>query len=111
MTNSLTPIPETPLGKELAKHLLGRSTMGAVTGDVLRFAGYTITEALDALFMQEEQPGPPLQVFGTDPNVPIGETWVNAALDGSIRFLRKKSLRSWWIGAPFRSRSRGVPLC
>ncbi len=98
MNYSLEPIEANPLGKENAMHLLNRSTMGSARDDYHSFAALTISEALDLLLDAGVPPPPPLQIFGTDPNVPFGDTWVDAPLDGNVRFNRKKSLRSWWTG-------------
>ena len=98
MNYLLDQIENTPLGKMKAKHLLNRALFGPRREEINLFSTYTITEALDILLANEEDPGPPLHVFGDDPNVPFGETWVDAALDGDVRAKRKKSLRSWWMG-------------
>ncbi len=98
MNYSLAPVTDLPLGKEISTHLLNRVLVGPRKEEILHFANLTITEAINELLTVEDPPDPPLQAFGTDPNVPIGDTWVDSALDGSIRFLRKKSIRSWWTG-------------
>jgi len=98
MNYSLNPIAETPLGKDRAKHLLNRTIFGANKSEYEQFAALTISEALDILLADSSSPDPPLQIWGEDPNVAFGESWVDAALDSNIRSDRKKSLRSWWIG-------------
>ena len=63
-----------------ASHLLRRSTFG-VPNDVIQesiAAGLNATIA--ALFGSKELPDPPINYdYAEDPNVAIGETWVNAA--------------------------------
>lgn len=98
MIHSLEPITDTPIGRRNAIHLLNRSLFGTTLSEINEFSGLTIGEALDRLLDPAELPGPPLQVFGTDPNIPFGEPWVDAAPDSNVRARRKKSLRSWWIG-------------
>lgn len=98
MNYSLDPIADIPMGKQKALHLLNRAMIGPSGTDVEQFAELTIEESMDILLDPGTEPGPPLQVFGTDPNVAQGETWVDAALDGAVRFRRKKSYWSWWIG-------------
>ena len=98
MNYSLNPIEESPLGIERARHLLNRTLFGAARSQIDKFALLTISEALDILLEDSSPPEPPLQIWGDDPNVAFGETWVDAALDSNLRFRRKKSLWSWWIG-------------
>jgi uncharacterized protein (DUF1800 family) len=98
MNYSLDAIDDSPLGIERARHLLNRTLLGYTRKTLEDFAILNIDEALDILMLQGIIPDPPLQVFNEDPNVAFGETWVDAAPDGSVRFIRKKSLRSWWTG-------------
>lgn len=86
------------MGRERAKHLLNRTLFGAKRSDIDQFAALTISEALDILLADSSPPEPPLQIWGDDPNVAFGETWVDAALDSDLRFKRKKSLWAWWMG-------------
>jgi uncharacterized protein (DUF1800 family) len=99
MNHSLDPIDDSPLGTERAKHLLNRTLLGYPRAILEQCAQMTINEVLDMLLEPGTTPGPPLQVFGDDPNIAFGESWVDAAPDGSIRSARKKSLRSWWVGS------------
>ena len=98
MNLSLEPISENPLGRLNARHLLNRCLFAPTRSEITEFAEFTIGDALERLLDPGLQPGPPLQVFGTDPNIAFGETWVDAAPDSSVRGSRKKSLRAWWIG-------------
>jgi uncharacterized protein (DUF1800 family) len=44
-------------------------------------------------------PPPPLNVsFGSDQNVPLGQSWVEAATSGSVQGYRRNSLRHWGMG-------------
>lgn len=83
MNYSIDPIEDVPLGMERARHLLNRTVFGTGREDIERFATLTITQALEILLGETIAPDPPLQVFGEDPAVPFGETWVDAALNGT----------------------------
>ena len=98
MNYSLNQIEDGPLGVARASHLLNRALFGPRRQEIEQFSNLSITQAIDQLLSTEPAPGPPLQVFGEDPNVPFGTTWVESVPDGAVRFLRKKSLRSWWMG-------------
>lgn len=84
------------------KHLLRRTMFGAIKADVDYFvnAGLnnTITELLTA---PGSPPTPPLNTYSSqynDPNVPAGQTWVNAPADPQANGVRTKSFKSWWTG-------------
>ncbi|MCF8380129.1 MAG: DUF1800 domain-containing protein [Bacteroidales bacterium] len=98
MNYSLDAIDDSPLGIERARHLLNRTLSGYNRKTLEDFAILNIHEALDILTLQGNIPDPPLQVFNEDPNVAFGESWVDASPDSTVRFVRKKSLRSWWTG-------------
>ncbi len=83
-----------------ASHLLRRSTFG-VPNDVIQesiAAGLNATIA--ALFGSKELPDPPINYdYAEDPNVAIGETWVNAAYiaRGEVVGYRNRSFAAWQI--------------
>ena len=84
-----------------AAHLLRRCLFGPKRNEIAGATQLGLSETLDYLFDERPMPDPPLN-FGRDddPDVAIGETWVDAprTYDGSLNFYRKKSLRAWWIG-------------
>lgn len=84
------------------KHLLRRAMFGATKADVDYFvnAGFnnTITELIT---LTGTPPVPPLYTYTTqynDPNVPFGQTWVNAPADPNATGVRTKSFKGWWTG-------------
>src|SRR3954463_2600814 len=85
-------------------HLLKRTLFGATVTDVNYFKTKTLTEAVNELVNTViAEPLPPVNNYnGTtaDPDVPIGETWVNAVYSktGNVNSLRTSSLISWWTG-------------
>lgn len=89
-------------GKTQAMHLLRRVCFGFNKQQLDTIAGMTMSDAVDALLnIDTTPPAPPLNNYSTaqnpDPNVPLGQTWVNAAPDGNFDFQRTQSLRSWWV--------------
>ncbi len=91
--------------KAEVKHLLRRVMFGATAADVEYFAGKTMAQTITELLTAGSTPAPPLYTFSSvydDPNVPFGQTWVNAPVDNAIDALangqRLKSYRAWWIG-------------
>ncbi|MBX7243380.1 MAG: DUF1800 domain-containing protein [Bacteroidia bacterium] len=93
-------------GIEQVKHLLRRTMFGATKSDIDYFLTKTMTEAVTELLTASPVPSPPLNDYGNgaqtqDPDVPFGQTWVNAAIPLSSPLIinaRKGSLRAWWVG-------------
>jgi uncharacterized protein (DUF1800 family) len=83
---------------EQAAHLLRRTTFGP-TLDLIRAASQMGMEAvLDELFAEKPLPAPPLNFdFTEDPNVPVGETWVEAPYSDTVDLqpYRTQSMRAW----------------
>lgn len=83
---------------EKAAHLLRRTTFGP-TRKLIKNAVEMGREAvLDQLFADAPFPEPPLNPdFTQDPNVPVGETWIDAPYSDNVDFrpYRNRSLRSW----------------
>ena len=100
-TTDLTPYSG-PWTIAEVKHLLRRVMFGATKTDVDYFvnAGFnnTITQLLT---LPGAPPAPPLYTSTTqynDPNVPFGQTWINAPIDPNATGLRIRSLKAWWTG-------------
>lgn len=91
-------------GPEEAKHLLKRTLFGATRADIDFFASKSLRESVDLLLNTAEPvPEPPLNYYNddkyTDPDVPMGSTWVNQLkYDGMSNGRRKNSFRAWWLG-------------
>jgi uncharacterized protein (DUF1800 family) len=91
-----------PFGRQEIIHLLKRTLFGAKQVNINILSGKTLSEGLDLLLNAEIVPAPPLNNYNdtnfTDPNVPAGQTWVNAAYDGNANSRRYTSFKSWWTG-------------
>lgn len=83
-----------------ASHLLRRTTFGCTPTQVEEAVELGLESTLDLLFSDLPMPAPPINYnFNDDPNVPIGETWVNAAYinsPGVINY-RSRSLVGWHV--------------
>lgn len=87
-------------------HLLKRTMFGARPEDIQHFEGKTMDEAVDELLnITSPLPDPPVKDYDTaeaevpDNSVDAGTTWVNDVNeDDKIGWLRKRSLKKWWIG-------------
>lgn len=100
--SGLTPYSG-PWGTKEITHLLKRTLFGATIADVNYFKTKTLAQAVDELMTAAPPPAPPINNYNDntpDPDVPAGETWVNAAHSktGNINNLRSASLISWWTG-------------
>ena len=82
-------------------HLLRRTMFGAKQEDLNYFLGKTMDEAVDELLQPSTLPDPPVNDYNdanyTDPDVPLGETWINALPNGNAEGYRITSLKSWWL--------------
>jgi uncharacterized protein (DUF1800 family) len=84
-------------------HLLKRVLFGVKWTNFLSFNNKSLNEVIDALLVADPIPAPPVNTYNdanyTDPNVPLGQTWVNAPYgDGTANSRRITSLKSWWMG-------------
>lgn len=90
-------------GFEQAAHLLRRTTFGVKYAQIKAAATKGLSATLNELFQSLPLPNPPLNYdYTTDPNVPVGSTWVNApyvrdTATGALlhQNYRNTSLRSW----------------
>lgn len=88
-------------GKQEVVHLLKRTLFGAKRDDITYFMGKSMSQSVDELLTPAASPLPPVNAYTAqynDPNVPYGQTWVNAAADPLAVFGRAVSLKSWWSG-------------
>src|SRR5436853_3025238 len=84
------------------KHLLRRAMFGSTKADADYFvnAGFNNTIA-ELLTPSGTPPVPPLNTYTSqynDPNVPFGQTWINAPADPNADGLRMRSFKAWWTG-------------
>jgi uncharacterized protein (DUF1800 family) len=83
------------------KHLLRRAFCGAPKSECDYFLSQGMTASISEILTPlSSPPSAPLHVTTAyaDPNVPFGQTWVNAPIDVLANPYRKTSFRSWWIG-------------
>ncbi|MCB9341824.1 MAG: DUF1800 domain-containing protein [Lewinellaceae bacterium] len=97
-----------PWGYEQAAHLLRRTTFGLRKQDVELLLTMTMDQAVDHILnVPAGPPPPPLNNYFNgdpdnpdgyeDPNVPLGQTWVDADYDEDAEGLRIESFRGWWV--------------
>ncbi|MFM9946041.1 MAG: DUF1800 family protein [Bacteroidia bacterium] len=90
-------------GHTQAIHLLRRTIFGVKQSELEAFKAMTMSNAVDALLnVSTTAPAPPVNAYnnGTsiDPDVPAGQTWVNAPISPNYSFQRRRSIKSWWTG-------------
>lgn len=84
-------------------HLLRRTLTGFNLSDVAFFKNMSLNDAVDYLLnIPTNPPEPPLNNYGNnpnfnDPNVVVGQTWVNAPFLGTVDGPRKASFKAWWM--------------
>lgn len=90
-------------GFEQAAHLLRRATFGPKYAQIKDAASKGLNATLNELFKDNPLPNPPLNYdYTTDPNVPVGSTWIDApyvrdASNGALlhQGYRNTALRTW----------------
>jgi uncharacterized protein (DUF1800 family) len=100
--SSLTPYSGT-WDFAAAKHLLGRTMYGPTYAEIQQAVEDGLAATIAQLFAPQQMPAPPIYYdFNNDPNVPLGETWVDTpppvppvmGLNGA----RRRSLNAWTFG-------------
>ena len=85
-----------------AAHLLRRTTFGATYTQIKAATAQGLEATINELFdATEPLPEPPLNYrYEQDPNVPIGETWINALYieEMNLQGYRRNSLAAWNTG-------------
>ncbi|MBX2929143.1 MAG: DUF1800 domain-containing protein [Saprospiraceae bacterium] len=100
INSSLSPYAG-PWGWEQAAHLLRRATFGPTKTMIETAVQNGLNGTLTQLFADQPLPAPPVNPNNaTDPNVPIGETWINAPYSATVNLVgyRNQSLRGWTMG-------------
>ncbi|WP_421799390.1 DUF1800 domain-containing protein [Haliscomenobacter sp.] len=90
-------------GFEQAAHLLRRTTFGPKYAQIKDAVSKGLNATLNELFKDNPLPNPPLNYdYTTDPNVPVGSTWIDAPYvrdtsNGGLlhQGYRNTSLRTW----------------
>jgi len=88
-------------GREQASHLLRRATFGPTKAQIDAAVQDGLQATLAQLLANQPMPDPPVNPNNTtDPNVPIGQTWINApySLTANLVGYRNQSLRAWTFG-------------
>ncbi|MEO9477277.1 MAG: DUF1800 domain-containing protein [Cyclobacteriaceae bacterium] len=92
-----------PWGDEEIMHLLKRCTFGVRKSDLQQYRELSFAEAITAALTQGSPPSPPVNDYNNaaesfiDPDVPYGETWIDAARNDTFTGERVVSLKNWLI--------------
>lgn len=87
-----------PWNYEQAAHILRRCTFGPSKAMIEEALNLGLDGTLTQLFEPLPPPPPPINhLSGEDPNVPIGETWIDAPYSATVnlRAYRNQSIRAW----------------
>ena len=84
-------------------HLLRRTMFGATRADINYFKAKSMSDVVDELLTPTQtNPSPPLNNYNsgriTDPDIALGDTWVNGPSNPALNNARMNSLRAWWAG-------------
>ena len=89
-------------GEEQIKHLCRRTLFGVTKADIDFFKSKTMVQSVDSLLnISTTYPAPPLNHYSgtanlSDAEVPLGQTWVNAADNPNLSGARRQSFKAWW---------------
>lgn len=89
---------------EQASHLLRRTTFGPTYARMKTAVAAGMDSIVSQLLEDLPMPDAPINYyFQDDPNVPVGETWINSPTleDVQVRAYRSRSLRAWTMGLMF----------
>lgn len=90
-------------GDDKIMHLLRRSLFGVRKSDLQSFRGLDLAQAVNSVLTKNDPPSPPINDYNIteesliDPDVPFGETWINAPHGGDFEGGRVVSLKTWLI--------------
>ncbi|MBK8622448.1 MAG: DUF1800 domain-containing protein [Saprospiraceae bacterium] len=94
---SLAPFSGT-WDRDRAAHLLRRTTFGASLDQINEFASLSVDQCVDRLMSDTVLPDPPVNTnYDADPDVPIGQTWVDKGTSQGVNGYRRRSLNNWSI--------------
>ncbi|MDX2284952.1 MAG: DUF1800 domain-containing protein [Bacteroidia bacterium] len=90
-----------PWTRAQAAHLLRRTLFGPRLGEIGQLAALDAGQAADLLLQTGPAPAPPVNDYAndqiSDPQVPFGQTWVEAPYNNDLEYYRIVSLKGWWI--------------
>ena len=87
-----------PWDRLQAAHLLRRTLFGVRPEQLQQAVDLGLEATLDLLFQTEPAPTPPINYFkNDDPNVPIGNSWVDQPITPMTNGYKKRSLEIWWM--------------
>jgi len=98
---SMTLAPYTgPWTTKHALHLLNRATFGPTRDEIVQVQQMGISASVDMLFASTPEPDPPIyHRYDQDPEVAVGETWVdNQPSINGLNNARQNSLTTWMFG-------------
>lgn len=98
--SSLSPLTGS-LGEKRAAHLLKRATFGPTVNEIKKFASYTVSQAMDALFQVQAIPDAPV-------DVKTGTTWLTPRSVASTNSDQEKLIdyfSAWWVNLMVQSGS------
>ncbi|MEL6944303.1 MAG: DUF1800 family protein, partial [Bacteroidota bacterium] len=111
--SEVATLAETPINGDLSPytgewtrtqiiHLSRRLLFGANLDDIAHFEQLSVEEAIEELLTLSPKPPVPTNNYNdddyTDPEVPFGQPWINAAYDADAEGRRIWSLKGWWLG-------------
>jgi len=83
---------------DLVAHLFRRTTYGVRYEALKDYGNKSLDACLDVLFQPLGPPPPPVNIsYADDPDVPIGETWVDKGVTQNVNGYRTASLRGWSV--------------
>lgn len=90
-------------GNTQVAHLLKRTLFGVKQSEINSFGTMSMQDAVDQIVSPSSMSTFPLNNYSTgfdisDPDVPIGESWVEAPYNNDLEGYRIHSLKSWLIG-------------
>lgn len=78
-----------------AKHLLQRAMFAPNADQIAQAVSDGLTKTIENLFAPVADPAPPINYnYPNDPNVPIGQTWINAPIIMNANY-SQPSIRAW----------------
>lgn len=83
--------------------MLRRTMFGATKAEIDYFVGKSMSDTVNELLTPSSlTPSPPVNNYNsariTDPDIALGDTWVNGPSNPSLQGARLVSLKSWWVG-------------